>query len=189
MMFLYLFLAFAILISLYNLLAIRSLKKEIESTKDSITKQVSWSKDDLRTELNGLRRVVKILGSGGTITEDMVDEGRPFADMSAKDAEKLLHESGNAIVIDVRSPSEFYAGHIPGAKLIPLDEIEARLSEIPKEGHKLLLVCQAGQRSAAACEILSNHGYINLINIYDGTPSWPGKKEIGVAIRPPASEK
>jgi rhodanese-related sulfurtransferase len=48
-----------------------------------------------------------------------------------------------------------------------------------------LVVCQGGGRSAAACEILSEKGYVNLVNIYDGMGSWPGKREIGVAIRPP----
>ncbi|HSE42454.1 MAG TPA: rhodanese-like domain-containing protein, partial [Acidobacteriota bacterium] len=74
---------------------------------------------------------------------------------------------------------------IPGSKLIPVDEIENRFLEVPREANPLLVVCQGGGRSAAACEILSQKGFINLVNIHDGMGAWPGKKEIGVAIRPP----
>jgi rhodanese-related sulfurtransferase len=89
------------------------------------------------------------------------------------------------VVIEVRSQSEYLAGHMPGSKLIPVDEIETRFNEVPREANPILVVCQGGGRSAAACEILSEKGYVNLVNIYDGMGSWPGKREIGVAIRPP----
>ncbi len=176
---------FAVLLSLYNLLAIRSLKKRIEDTKDSLQNTISWTKDDLRNDMKGLRTVLKIFASGGKITDDMVDEGKPFADLPAAEAAKLLSQPNQAVVIDVRSQSEYLSGHIPGSKLIPVDEIEERFTEVPREARPILVVCQGGGRSAAACEILSQKGYVNLVNIYDGMGAWPGKREIGVAIRPP----
>lgn len=181
----YVLVGFSVLLGFYNYLCIRSLRKQIADTRDSITNTVSWAKEDLRNDMNGIRTVLKVLGNGGKITEDMVNEGKPFTDMSAKDAESHFAKSGNAVLVDVRTPSEFYAGHIPGAKLIPVDEVEARLEEIPRDAEKIFVVCQGGTRSAAACEILSHHGFVNLVNIYDGTTNWPGKKEVGVAIRPP----
>lgn len=178
---------FCVLVSLYNLLAVRSLRRQISDTKDSITSQVSWAKDDLRNDMNGIRTVLRVLSDGGRVTKDMVDEGKPYTDISAVEAEAMLRSGKDAVVIDVRTMSEYLAGHIPGAKLIPVDEIEQRVGEVPRNTESLLLVCQGGGRSAAACEILNKHGFVNLINIADGMGAWPAKKEIGVAIRPPAS--
>ena len=182
-------LALLILLTLYNLIRIRSLRKQIGQAKDSLQSTLSWSKEDLRNDIANVRTVMKILASGGRVTADMVDQGKPFADMSAAEVQQFLSKSPapDALVVDVRTPSEYQAGHIPGAKLIPLDEIEQRLDEIPKQVETLFMVCQGGTRSAAACEVLSKFGYTNLVNIHDGTASWPGKVEIGISIRPPAS--
>lgn len=180
-----------VLFAFYLLLAIRSLKKQIAQVKDSFESTLSWSKEDLRNDMGSIRSVMKVLAAGGRVTPDMVDQGKPFADMSAAETEKFLNQdpSPDAAVLDVRTPSEYMAGHIPGAKLVPLDEIEVRMNEVPRNVQTLFVVCQGGTRSAAACEILSKSGFTNLVNIYDGTASWPGKKEIGVSIRPPAPSK
>jgi rhodanese-related sulfurtransferase len=55
-------------------------------------------------------------------------------------------------LIDVRSASEFAAGHIPGAVNIPMDQIEARLEDLPSR--PLLLVCQTGKRARMTATIL-----------------------------------
>jgi rhodanese-related sulfurtransferase len=179
----------ALLISLYNLLVNKKLAKKIEDSKDGVQNSIQWAKEDLRTDIAGLRKVIKILGEGGRVTADMVDEGKPYADLSAADANQHLSENKSAVVIDVRTPSEYLAGHIPEAKLIPVDEIEYRANEVPKDAETIFVVCQGGGRSAAACEILSNLGYKNLVNIYNGMGAWPGKKEIGPTIKPPTSAK
>ncbi len=184
---LYILFSIVAVLCLYNLMAIRSLRKRIDETRDSIQSQVSWAKEDLRGDISGIRTVIKVLAAGGRVTDDMVNEGKPYSDMSAADAMKFLAENPETMVVDVRTSSEFQSGHIPGASLIPVDEIGNRLNEIPRDGKQLLVTCQGGTRSAAACEYLSERGYTNLINMYDGMGSWPGKKEIGVTIRPPAS--
>lgn len=178
-------LALVVLLSLYNLLTMRALKKRIEETKDSIHSQISWAKEDLRNDMQGLRTVLKVMAAGGPVTADMIEEGKPYADLSAADAVQLLQQKPHTVVIDVRTANEYQEGHIPGAKLVPVDEIENRLSEIPKEAEALLVTCQGGTRSAAACHLLSEKGYTNLINMYDGMGSWPGKKDFGPVIRPP----
>jgi rhodanese-related sulfurtransferase len=178
-------LVLAVLLSLYNLLAIRSVKKQISDAKDGFQNSIAWNKEDLRNDMNGIRTVVNILASGGKVTKDMVEEGKPFSDVAAVEVAKMLNEPNQAVVIDVRTQSEYLSGHIPGSKLIPVDEIENRFTEVPREANPILVVCQGGGRSAAACEILSEKGFINLVNIHDGMGAWPGKKEIGVPIRPP----
>lgn len=75
-----------------------------------------------------------------------------------------------AVVIDVREPDEYQAGHVPGALSIPLstvpDEIDQfRLDEAP------YVVCKSGGRSLQACEILAREG-VEAINVSGGTDGW-----------------
>ena len=60
----------------------------------------------------------------------------PHADgarrVTIEELEKLTKD-GKAFIVDVRSPDSYNAGHIPGAKLIPLDEIDKRFKELPRE--------------------------------------------------------
>lgn len=176
-----------VLTTLYCLIMIKILKKRIEDTRDSIQSSVSWAKEDLRNDLSGIKAVLRVLSAGGRVTTDMVEEGRPYADLSAAEVHKMLSGANTAVVLDVRTHEEYIAGHIPGCLLVPVDEVENRAHEIPQTAEPLLVICQGGGRSAAACEILSKKGYTNLVNVYDGMGAYPGKKEIGIAIRPPAS--
>ncbi len=75
-------------------------------------------------------------------------------------------------LIDVRSPEEYQACHVPGAKLISLNTLMARLNEIPK-AEDVFLICQSGSRSAQAASYLAQEvGYHNLINVDGGTAAW-----------------
>jgi rhodanese-related sulfurtransferase len=183
----YIALAILAILSFYNLMALISIRKSIRETKDSIQSQVSWAKEELRNDISGVKTVMKVFAAGGRVTPDMVEDGKPFADISAADAVTFLKQNPETVVVDVRTSSEFQAGHIPGARLIPVDEIENRIAEIPREAQHVLVTCQGGGRSSAACQFLSEKGYTNLINIYDGMGAWPAQKEIGVTIRPAAS--
>ena len=186
---LYVALILLAILSLYNIMAMKRLRKKVEEVKDSIHSQVSWAKQDLRDDIAGIRTVMKVMAAGGTVTMDMVEEGKPYADISAADAVKFLQENPQTVVLDVRTSSEFQTGHIPNAQLIPVDEIENRLSEVPREAQHLLVTCQGGTRSAAECQFLSEKGYTNLLNMYDGMGSWQAQKEVRVTIRPPDSAK
>lgn len=63
-----------------------------------------------------------------------------------------------ATLIDVRTPEEFQAGHVAGARNIPVQVLEARVAEIPKE-RLVVLYCRSGARSANAAQMLSRRGY------------------------------
>lgn len=68
-----------------------------------------------------------------------------------------------ALLVDVRSESEFAAGSVPGAINIPLDEVEASLSAL--EGRTPIVVfCRSGNRSAKARSILIEHGITDVVN-------------------------
>ncbi|MBX7106448.1 MAG: FAD-dependent oxidoreductase [Gemmataceae bacterium] len=77
---------------------------------------------------------------------------------------------GDATIVDVRTPAEFAAGHIPGAVNIPLDELRARLSEIPAD-RQTVVYCQVGMRGYLATRILLQHGR-TVHNIGGGYRTW-----------------
>lgn len=64
----------------------------------------------------------------------------------------------DALVLDVREPSEFAAGHVPGALNIPLPQMRARFGELPRD-REIWLYCGVGQRSYYALRILLQHGF------------------------------
>lgn len=79
------------------------------------------------------------------------------------------HSEG-ALVIDVRSPEEYASGHVPGARLIPSDQITARLGEVPK-GEPVYVVCAAGARSSSMAGLLGRLGY-DARSVDGGTSAW-----------------
>lgn len=70
-----------------------------------------------------------------------------------------LIESGKApLVLDVRSDEEFSQGHVPGAVLIPHDQLEARIGELG-EPREVVVYCRSGRRSGLAQPVLEKHGF------------------------------
>ena len=67
------------------------------------------------------------------------------------------------LLLDVRTPEEYAAGHIDGAKNIPYDEIEARAHELPQDKNREIVVCcRSGRRSAIAEKGLRSLGYLRV---------------------------
>ncbi|MBS1719870.1 MAG: rhodanese-like domain-containing protein [Armatimonadetes bacterium] len=75
-------------------------------------------------------------------------------------------------LIDVRSPGEFSAGHVPQAINIPLEQVEARLGDFTSG--KVALLCQSGRRAGLACDVLQDH-HQNLVVVEGGTKAWMDK--------------
>ncbi len=70
-----------------------------------------------------------------------------------------------ALLVDVRTPGEYNAGHLPNAKLIPVDEVEKRLSEFGSDKSRPIVVyCKSGGRSGRAESILLANGYTDVTN-------------------------
>ncbi|MBK8464070.1 MAG: rhodanese-like domain-containing protein [Nigerium sp.] len=77
----------------------------------------------------------------------------------------------DAVILDVREPNEYEAGHAPGAVSIPLGDLRARLAELPDTDGPLLVICRSGVRSQAAAEFLAERG-VETANIAGGTIAW-----------------
>ena len=78
--------------------------------------------------------------------------------------------SEGATLIDVREPHEFAEAHVPGAVLIPMGELAARLAEVPSDG-PVYVICRTGNRSGQMGPLLDAHGY-DSINVLGGTMAW-----------------
>ncbi len=74
-------------------------------------------------------------------------------------------------IVDVRRPDEFAQGHIDHAILMPLDNLAATYSSLPKKG-KLIVYCRSGHRSAQAVQLLLSHGYSNAVSMNGGYLAW-----------------
>jgi len=72
--------------------------------------------------------------------------------------------SNGAVIIDVRSPGEYKAGHINGSKNFPLESIRNKVNELKKLGKPVITVCRSGTRSGMAKGILKSAG----IEVYNG---------------------
>jgi rhodanese-related sulfurtransferase len=84
----------------------------------------------------------------------------------------LINQS-KAVVVDVREPAEFAAGHLRDAKNIPLAELSNRLGELDKFKSKAIIaVCQSGQRSAKAAAQLKKAGFNEAFSLDGGIAAW-----------------
>jgi len=75
------------------------------------------------------------------------------------------------IMLDVRTAEEYAEGHIKGAVLIPVQVLETRLSEVPKD-KQVYVYCHSGVRSARASKMLIKHGFTNIENVVGGIEAW-----------------
>ena len=105
------------------------------------------------------------------------EPGEPYFRVSVEETKEMLGQGDGVALIDVRTPEEYTSGHVTGAIHIPIDDVLARIDELPQE-KKLLFICAAGQRSGLACEMAAAMGLdANLLyNVEDGTPTWIEKK-------------
>ena len=99
-------------------------------------------------------------------------DATPLAEISPLQAAEIVH-SDTAIIIDVRTQSEWDAGHIPGAIHIPLSEVKERINEFKAyDGKTIVMQCRSGKRSATAGKILLAAGYTDVTNLTGGINAW-----------------
>ncbi|MDA0189070.1 MAG: rhodanese-like domain-containing protein [Proteobacteria bacterium] len=93
----------------------------------------------------------------------------------------LLINREDAVIIDVREPDEYAAGHLPESRNIPAGKLEERVGELEKyKDTPLILVCQSGARSAGSCGRLGKLGFAKTHNLAGGVGAWV---EAGLPIR------
>ena len=92
-------------------------------------------------------------------------------EISARDLQHERARKPNLLLIDVREPLEAEIAHIEGARLIPLRELPARLTELPGHG-AIVTLCHHGPRSLKAREILKGAGFANVRSLAGGIDAW-----------------
>jgi rhodanese-related sulfurtransferase len=90
--------------------------------------------------------------------------------LNAADAQARIDSKQPLLIVDVRQPGEYRTGHIAGAKLIPLNELQRHLNKLPKN-KEILCVCRTGSRSGMAVGQLNRAGF-NAVNLRGGMIGW-----------------
>ena len=98
-------------------------------------------------------------------------EGKPLQQVEQLPVSDLAARRNGMVVLDVRARSEWDAGHLPGATLIPLPELPDRLGELPA-GRPVAVHCQSGSRSPIAASLLEARGRRGVANVPGGFAAW-----------------
>ena len=96
-----------------------------------------------------------------------------YQQISQEEAKERM-DAGGVVILDVREPSEYDAGHIPGAALLPLGRIgpESAAGVIPEKDAAVLVYCRSGRRSKQAAAALAELGYTG-VHEFGGIMTWP----------------
>lgn len=94
-----------------------------------------------------------------------------FESVSPEEALKIASTEKDVVILDVRTPEEFTGtlGHLEGARLIPVQELGWRISEIEADkDKKILVICRRGHRSKTASRFLGENGFKRVVEINPG---------------------
>ena len=121
---------------------------------------------------NNILLFVVALVSGGMLLWPFVRRttGGPW--VNTTQATHLINRE-DALVVDVREANEFAAGHILGAKNLPLAKLDASGAELAKKKERPVIVyCDGSERSAKALAALKRHGFTRVANLSGGLAAW-----------------
>ena len=100
-----------------------------------------------------------------------------YMNITAQQAKEIMDSQEGYVILDTRTQEEYEEGHIPGAILIPHDEIQEKAQSVLTDKDQLILVyCRSGRRSKLAAEELVKLGYTN-IKEFGGIIDWPYEVE------------
>ena len=93
--------------------------------------------------------------------------------VQATDVLELIGTDAAPLILDVRTPGEYAAGHVPGALNIPYDQMATRVEEIRAyQDQGVVLYCRSGRRSGIAAKTLATKGFTNLGVLEGDMPGW-----------------
>ena len=106
-----------------------------------------------------------------------------YQQITQAEAKEMMKKNDGHIVVDVRRPDEYAAGHIPGAICIPNESIGTEQpSELPDKNQIILIYCRSGNRSKQAAQKLFDMGYARIYE-FGGINTWTGETVIGEAAK------
>ena len=104
--------------------------------------------------------------------------GFELADIDQKTVHEVHQANGALQIIDVRAPSEWKSGHVPGARRIFLPELRDKVDELDRE-RPIAAYCDSGYRASIATSILKQEGFTDVSNV---PGSWQAWKKAGLPI-------
>jgi phage shock protein E len=113
--------------------------------------------------------------------------GVPLVSQDALLARQAKHDPA-LFLLDVRTPEEFAAGHVPGAVNIPHDQVDARVGEVPKD-KDVVLYCRSGHRASLAATVLAKNGYTRLSHLEGDMNGWVEKGRPVEGAAPPVAAR
>ncbi len=122
----------------------------------------------IRNFIPGIMLLLAIL-SGCISPVGQPEEGK-FVNVTVAEGKQII-DGGDIFILDVRTKEEYDSGHINGSILIPLEDLEKRYNEIPRD-RKILVYCRTGHRSTQASEILVKNGFKQIYNMKGGITEW-----------------
>lgn len=129
----------------------------------------------LRLGRIGFDHVKGYLQGGMEALADRPDLVWPTERVSAPMAADELASAESAVILDIRNPREWANNHIPKSVNIPLNHLQERIEEVPRD-RRIIVHCAGGYRSSIAVSILHQYGITNLIEIAGGLAAWDAAK-------------
>ena len=118
--------------------------------------------------------IVVLLLTGCAVS---TDKDVTYKQITMSEAKEMMASESDYIILDVRRPDEFAAGHIPNAINIPNESIGTdEISELPDKDQLILVYCRSGNRSKQASQNLVKLGYSNVVE-FGGINDWKGEIE------------
>ena len=100
---------------------------------------------------------------------------KAYRQITMNEAASMMKSEKDYIILDVRRPDEFSAGHIPNAINVPNEIIgTSEISELPDKDQLILVYCRSGRRSKEASQKLVDLGYTNIVE-FGGILDWSGE--------------
>ena len=120
---------------------------------------------------NNILLIVVAFASGAMLMWPLVRRATSGPGVSTARATHLINRE-DALVVDVREPGEFGAGHILGAKNVPLARVGAAPELAKRKDKPLILYCDTGDRASKAAAELRKQGFANVVTLSGGLPGW-----------------
>lgn len=110
-----------------------------------------------------------LISGGALLLPSLQQRG---ARVSLLQATQMINQ-GKTLIIDVRDPAQFAAGHLRDARNIPLKELPKRIGELDKfKSRKVIIVCQSGMQSSKATSQLKKAGFDEVYSLNGGLAAW-----------------
>jgi rhodanese-related sulfurtransferase len=144
---------------------------ERERKVDILKSGVCYSRNIVKFIVDNWMLILIALSSGGMLAWPLV-RGANAGSLTAQGAVQLINRE-RAVVVDVREPEEYAAGHVTGAKNVPLNQLDEKLgAAVKNKSVPLLLICTTGARAQRAVATAKKLGYEQAQAVAGGLKSW-----------------